>query len=232
MNGEIPGYEIPGCEILGCDPTSISSRHRTDVPDLDVTLLRYITHPNVEVDATTPVPHWRLSATGRRRAELMLDQAWVFDIVRIVSSDETKAIETAELLAGATGLDVEVRAGIGEIDRSATGFVPPDVHEELADAFFAFPDRPVRGWETARDAQRRITAGLADLLSPTPPGGADDGDTAVVGHGGVGTLWLCRLNGQPIDRRHDQPGQGHYFTVDRPTGRVRHGWRPIDLLPP
>ncbi|MFV0258240.1 MAG: histidine phosphatase family protein [Acidimicrobiales bacterium] len=195
-----------------------------------MTRLRYITHPNVEVDAATPVPHWHLNATGRQRAELMLDQPWVIDIVRIVSSDETKAIETAAVLAGAVGLDVEVRPGIGEIDRSATGFVPPDVHAELTDAFFAFPDRSVRGWETAQDAQRRIVAGLADLLAPATPDRADDGDTVVVGHGGVGTLWLCHLTGDTIDQRHDQPGQGHYFSVDSASGRVLHGWRPIDQI--
>ena len=191
-------------------------------------VLRYVTHPEVAVDAGVPVARWSLSDRGRYRATAMLGQPWASSIGRIVSSDETKALETADLLAGPLGLVVEVRADIGENDRTATGFVPPDEFERLADAFFAEPDRSVRGWERAVDAQARIVAGLADLLTvPTPY----DGDVVVIGHGGVGTLWYCHLTGQSIDRRHDQPGQGHYYTVDRDTGAVHHPWHPIDRPP-
>jgi len=46
----------------------------------------------------------------------------------------------------------------------------------------------------------------------------------------VGALWYCKLAGLAIDRRHGPPSQGHYFTVDRATGRPVHAWRPIDAL--
>lgn len=144
------------------------------------------------------------------------------DITRIVSSDETKAMETAEIVAAHLGLDVEIRPGTGENDRSATGFVPPARLEQLADRFFAEPEVSVEGWERAADAQVRIANGLQDLLSD-----AGSGDVAVIGHGGVGALWYCALAGLPIDRRHDQPGQGHYFTVDLGSGLPRHGWQPL-----
>jgi broad specificity phosphatase PhoE len=190
-----------------------------------VTSLRYITHPQVAIEPDVPVTRWSLSAIGVERAEAMCRQPWAADVRRIVSSDEVKAVQTAEILARHVGVPVEVRPGIGENDRSSTGFVPPDRFEQLADRFFADPEASVEGWERAVDAQARIAAGLADLL-------ADEagGDVAVVGHGGVGTLWWCALAGRPIDRRHDQPGQGHYFTVDRAHGAVLHGWRPVDDL--
>lgn len=186
-------------------------------------LLRYITHPNVAVDPAVPVPQWGLSEDGRRRAIAMCSRPWVAAVERIVSSDEVKAVETATLLGERLGIDVEIREGIGENDRSATGFVPPEEFEGLADQFFGNPDASVRGWERAVDAQVRITKGLSDLLSSDAPG-----DIVVVGHGGVGTLWFCHLSDQAIDRSHDQPGQGHYFTVDRSDASIVHAWRPID----
>ncbi len=186
-------------------------------------LLRYITHPDVIVDPDVPVTRWGLSDLGRRRARAMLDQPWVASIGRVVSSTETKALETADILAEFLGLEVETRPGIGENDRTATGFVPPAAFEALADAFFAEPHQSVRKWERAVDAQARIVAGLADLLTPV-----GEHDVAVIGHGAVGTLWYCHLAGRPIDRRHDQRGQGHYFTVDLLGSRVLHSWRPID----
>jgi broad specificity phosphatase PhoE len=187
-------------------------------------LLRYLTHPEVHVDPAVPVPKWSLSARGRSRALAMLEQPWLAAVGRIVSSDETKAIETARLVAEHLQLPFEIRVGIGENDRSSLGFVAPAEFEVLANAFFAQPEQSIRGWERAVDAQRRIAQGLADLLTPA------ERDVLVVGHGGVGTLWFCFLNGLAIDRCHDQPGQGHYFSVDQRTRRAEHGWRPIDAL--
>ena len=100
--------------------------------------------------------------------------------------------------------------------------MPPDEFEVVADACFARPDASARGWEPAAAAQRRIVRALADLLGAAGP------DTAVVGHGGVGTLWYCHLAGLPIERRWDQPGQGHYVTVV--DGAPVHHWRRIDDL--
>lgn len=185
-------------------------------------LLHYVSHPAVHIDPEVSVDRWGLSDEGRRAATAMLDASWVSSVGRIVSSAETKAMETAELLAERLGLDVEVRPQTGENDRSATGFVPPEEFEQLADAFFARPTESVSGWERAVDAQNRIVDALADLLVPSA-----EADVAVVGHGGVGTLWYCHLSGQSIDRRHDQPGQGHRFVVDLGTGRPIDAWRPI-----
>ncbi|WP_040493464.1 histidine phosphatase family protein [Ilumatobacter nonamiensis] len=189
-----------------------------------MSILRYITHPNVEIDADTPVPMWGLSALGRRRALAMLDQQWVGSIGRIISSSETKALETADLIAAQLGLSVEVRPESGEIDRSSTGFVEPERHELLADRFFAEPDSSMEGWERAVDAQRRIVGVMRDVVE------ARDGrdDVAVVGHGAVGTLLMCHLVGLRISRDHDQPGQGHFWSYDRADNRLLHGWRSID----
>ncbi|MEZ5229770.1 MAG: histidine phosphatase family protein [Acidimicrobiales bacterium] len=75
--------------------------------------------------------------------------------------------------------------------------------------------------ERAIDAQQRIAHGPEDLLASNE----GDGDIAVIGHGGVGTLWYCHLTGVPIDRDHDQPGQGHYYTIDLTTRSVAYTWR-------
>ncbi len=188
-------------------------------------VIRYITHPNVAIDPRVPVAKWQLSDEGRRRAMAMLSQPWIQTVDRIISSDETKALETAQILGTHLDLKVEVRTGIGENDRTSTGFVPPDEFELLADAFFERPHDSVRGWERAIDAQTRITAGLADLLDDQR---ASASCTAVVGHGAVGTLWFCHLTNQEIDRRHDQPGQGCYYRLDGASRAVTHPWRPID----
>jgi len=184
----------------------------------------YITHPQVQIDATVPVPEWGLSEIGQARAVAMLDQSWVGPIRRIVSSAERKAIETAEILAKHLGLAVEVREAMHENDRSATGFLPPPEFEAVADRFFANPHKSIRGWERAIDAQQRIVSEVEAVLDA-----AVGGDIAFVGHGGVGTLLLLSLSNREISREADQPaGGGNYFAYDIGARSILHGWRPID----
>ncbi len=192
-----------------------------------VALLHYVSHPNVVIDPERPVPLWSLSDEGRRRANEMLRAPWISDIDTVVSSEETKAQETATILADHLGLTVELRAALGEIDRSSTGYVPHDRHHDLALRCFAEPESSADGWERAVDAQRRIVDAVADLLADGR-GRADARDIAVIGHGGVGTLLYCQLAGLDIDRRHDQPGQGHFWTYDCRAERIVSGWAPID----
>jgi broad specificity phosphatase PhoE len=165
----------------------------------------YITHPQVAIDPAIPVPRWGLSETGRQRAKVAAGADWAAGLGRILASEETKALETAGILAEAAGIPVEILEGSGENDRSATGFLASDAFEAAADCFFAEPDVSFRGWETARAAQARIVAAVERTLATHDPAVP----IAFVGHGGVGTLLLCHLSGNPISRAHDQgPGGG------------------------
>lgn len=157
----------------------------------------------------------------------MLDQPWAADIRSIVTSPETKAIETASILAERCGVQPTVIDATHEIDRTSTGYVDHDRHEALASALFAQPSVSAAGWERAVDAQNRIVTALAPLMA-----GEHRGNVVVVGHGGVGTLLMSHLLGQAISRHLDQPSQGHYWSVDLESGRLRHRWRPIDLIEP
>jgi broad specificity phosphatase PhoE len=178
----------------------------------------YITHPQVRIDPAVPVPRWGLSDIGRARAETAATQPWIRQLGRIVSSDETKAIELAEILAEAAGVKVEIVEEAHENDRSATGFLPPPEFEKAADWFFAHPEESFHGWERATDAQARIVSVVKRVLADHDP----STPIAFIGHGGVGTLLRCRLAGLPIARRHDQPPNG---------GGNIHAFRLSDLQP-
>jgi broad specificity phosphatase PhoE len=193
-----------------------------------VTSVFFITHPEVVVDPRIPVPQWKLSARGIARVHRMLEQDWVADIGHIVSSEERKAMDAAELLAGHLGLSFATRAELGENDRSATGYLQRGEFEATADLFFKQPDRSVRGWEPARAAQARIVDAIDGILKAAPPV-----NMAVIAHGGVGALLLCKLKGVPISRAEDQPGEGggNFFIFRRVDRALLQGWRPIDVAP-
>ena len=185
----------------------------------------FITHPDVTIDPAEPVPDWPLSRRGRARMTRALALPWVAGIGSIWCSTERKARDGADILAAHLNLPVTALAALGENDRSATGYLPRAEFEAVADQFFANPDQSIRGWETAVAAQCRIVAAIEPICATSCGGGI-----ALVSHGGVGTLLLCHLRGDPIGRAHDQPANngGNFFAFDAATRRLHHGWRPID----
>ena len=188
--------------------------------------LYFITHPDVVIDPAIPVPQWPLSARGWSRMQRLLSRDWISQIAAIYCSTEQKAIDGATVLSQAVAIPLHIVAELGENDRLATGYLPPVEFDAAVEAFFAHPSESVRGWECAEAAQARMVSAIT-RIGHTAPG---SGPIVVVSHGGVGTLLLCHLKGQPISRAEEQPGTsgGNYFLFHFPKGRLIHGWRPID----
>jgi broad specificity phosphatase PhoE len=190
--------------------------------------VRYLTHPQVLIQPAKDVRRWSLNPVGGARVSALAAKLGALSNTgRVISSDETKALETARPLAVALGVELEIRPRMHENDRSATGFLPPEEFEQVADQFFANPGKSVRGWETAKDAQRRIVEEVNAALA-----GPQSGDVLFVGHGGVGTLLFCALSGHDIDRRFDQGpgGGGCWFEFDLQDRQPMQGWQPMEAL--
>ncbi len=189
-------------------------------------VLHFITHPDVAIDPSVPVPDWPLSPKGVRRMGLALRQPWMKPLRSVFTSAERKAIDAARLVAQRFGISPVVVAELGENDRSATGYLPKAEFEATADLFFARPEESVRGWERAIDAQRRIVAAVQHVIDAAP----GHGDVAVISHGAVGALLLCHLKGVPISRIEDQPcrGGGCVYSFDTGTRALFSGWGLIE----
>lgn len=186
----------------------------------------FITHPDVLIDPSVPVPDWSLSSEGVRRMVHLLDQTWVKTVRAVFTSAERKAVQAAEILANHLSLEPVVITDLGENDRSATGFLPKAEFERVADEFFAHPDTSVRGWERAIDAQTRIVRAVTRAIAMAPP----DRNIAIVSHGAVGALLRCHLMGRSISRTEDQPagGGGNVYSFDIGSRQLLSLWRRID----
>lgn len=195
--------------------------HRADI------LVRYLTHPQVHIDPEQDVRQWSLNGTGQARVAALAASGALRGTTRIVSSRETKAIETAKPLVTALNCWFEPRKAMHENDRSATGYLPPEQFERVADRFFAHPNKSADGWETARLAQMRILREVHAVLCEH-----NGGDILLVGHGAVGTLLFCALAGLPIGRAHDQGtgGGGNIFSFRTSQCVPLSGWQPMENL--
>jgi hypothetical protein len=124
----------------------------------------FITHPDVVIDPSVPVPRWPLSPRGRMRMTGVLEQQWASEVRAIYCSTEQKAIDGAAILSEALGVPYTAVPALGENDRSATGYLPGPEFDAVVSEFFRQPEESVRGWERAIDAQSRIVAATMAVL--------------------------------------------------------------------
>lgn len=155
-----------------------------------------------------------------------LQLPWVSSIGAVYSSAERKAQDAAAHLAAHLALPVQRLSGLGENDRSSTGYLASQEFEQVASAFFAAPHESVRGWERAIDAQVRIFGAASEVAAAAGSLAA----VAIVSHGAVGTLLYCHLTRRKIDRQFDQPpnGGGNYFSYSMSPPKAHSWWRAID----
>ena len=188
-----------------------------------MSILHFITHPDVVIDPIVPVPEWPLSPEGVRRMGLALERPWMSQLGSVFSSAERKATDAARLIADRFRLSPVIIGELGENDRAATGYLPKAEIEAVANIVFAQPEQSVQGWERAVNAQRRIAAAVDRVIAEAPR----NRDVAIVSHGGVGALLLCHLKGIPINRAEDQPGAGGgcVYSFDLETRTMFSGWR-------
>ncbi|WP_254684949.1 histidine phosphatase family protein [Tateyamaria omphalii] len=89
-------------------------------------VLRYLSHPQVQIDPAVDITEWSLNDVGRARiaslAAVALDR--LSDTVAVYSSPERKARDAAEPIASALDLTVQIAPDSYENDRSSTGYLP------------------------------------------------------------------------------------------------------------
>ena len=156
-----------------------------------------------------------------------------FPISRLVSSPQRRAFQTAEPVAAARNLTIDIDERLAEYDRGMSHYIPLEqVRAERAEDW----DRMAQGMLPAAvdaDAFRsRVQAGLADIAAAA---GHDD-TVAVFSHGGVINVVLHEIlkTPQPLSfpidyasvtqLRHSRKG---VFTVAGVNG-IEHVW---ELLP-
>ena len=174
-----------------------------------------------------------LADDGREQARRLPEALQRFPISRLVSSPQRRAFQTAEPLADALGLTVEIDERLAEYDRGLSHYVPLElVRAERPADWARMAQGRLPGAVDAAAFSERVRSALTDVVAS-----ADHRDTvAVFSHGGVINVLLHDILGTakplsfPIDYasvtqlRHSRAGA---FTVAGVNG-IEHVW---DLLP-
>ena len=136
----------------------------------------------------TDVP---LTHLGRRQAEAVGLRLRDTDIARVVSSDLSRAVDTAAAVAAVAGCTIEEDPSVREIDNGDwAGLTPDEIAAGWPDLWNRYrggEDVPRPGGETWADVRSRSLGTLIRLL-------AMEGTSVVVSHGGpviIGAHWAA-----------------------------------------
>jgi broad specificity phosphatase PhoE len=137
-------------------------------------MLWLVRHATVELRLDEPARTWPLTEEGRAAAAELARR--LPPLERVLSSPEPKATATAEPIARAAGVEIEVDVRLREVGRAGN---LPDYEAHRAAVRRYLAGEPVEGWEPRERALARVRAAVD---------GVDD--TAVVSHGMLLSLLL------------------------------------------
>ncbi len=174
-----------------------------------------IKHASPVVDPDQPPERWPLSDDGRGRAAKLAEQIKSLAPARIISSRETKAAQTAEVIASQLHLAFELADDLHEHDRSNVPHMPSRDFISMIELFFRKPHQLVLGLETADDARARIASAVDAAIAQHP-----DESLAVVSHGTVISLLLQMRTGEDPYFSWRAMKLPSFVVIDLPSWRV------------
>ncbi len=145
-----------------------------------------IKHAKPLIQEDVPSRNWGLSEEGRIAAARLAEQLKEFDPSIVLSSEEPKAAQTAQILCDVLGKELKTEASLAEHDRENVPMMASREFISLMALFFKQSTRLVLGRETAAQATRRIVSTVDDQLLANP-----EGNIAMITHGTVLALLLA-----------------------------------------
>lgn len=142
--------------------------------------LLWVRHALPAADPATPARDWPLTPEGRDAAAALARSIQGLPGPRaLVTSDERKAVETAEAMCDALDLaPAEVCADLREVQRPWT----EGDYRAAAREYLRSGSAP--GWEPREEVLGRVTTALVDHWWP-------EGTTIAVGHGLAMSIWAA-----------------------------------------
>lgn len=147
-----------------------------------------IKHSAVVIDKDVPPKQWPLSEEGQRLCRPLATALRTHALEVLVSSEEPKAVQTAELVARRLRIDTRTAP---DLDEHRRPFVDtPGEFQRLMQLFFAEPDDRVFGEESASEALARFSAAVDAVLAQEA-----GRNVGIVAHGTVISLYAAPMFG-------------------------------------
>jgi len=178
--------------------------------------LLLVKHAKPLVDPAKSSELWKLSDEGRQQAKTLAMHLRSHGLALVVSSEEPKAMETAQILADALEIPHESAADLHEHDRRNVPHMRSGEFISHVELFFRRPTELLLGKETAQQALARFEQAIQSVSSKHA-----DQNIAIVSHGTVIALF--------VEKHSDRNGFHVWREMSLPSFAV-FDWPTIQLL--
>ena len=171
-----------------------------------------IRHSETKQQPDTTSHEWRLTERGRERCEKLAEQLKPYDISRIITSEEHKAMLTGQLTADVLNIPCESTPDLGETKRdTAPYFDSVDDFRAAIRNGMENPNELVFGEERFADARTRFSNRIDTLIKQYP-----NQTIAIFTHGTVMSLYLADVTGRDIYEFWTSLGMPAYVALNLP----------------
>ena len=149
-----------------------------------------VKHAAPHIVEDLPSSKWVLSELGMEQCEELYSRLAQYNPASLYTSEEPKAVQTAEILGARLGIPVSPTPQLHENDRTGLPFFKDKTEfNARLRAFFLRPSERVVGNESADEAHARFIGAVREVLAS-----AQGQPTLIVAHGTVITLLISRAN--------------------------------------
>jgi len=173
-----------------------------------------VRHSLPAIQPGIPAAQWRLSPEGRARAAELVPHLAPYLPSQVLSSEEPKASETAQILA--TGLDSPYSTwpDLHEHLRATVPYTNRAIFTQKVAGFFSHPERLFFGEESAETAYQRFNKALENAWLACMD--RIEANLVIVSHGTVISLWVGRKTGLDPFQFWQQLGMPSYIVIRLP----------------
>lgn len=171
-----------------------------------------IKHSKTSIEADKPIPLWFLSSEGIKLAEKLSATDVIRSLDVIYSSLQTKALETAVILAKPNYIPLEVNSGLGEITSFTRKYLEEPLYSKAVKDFYNGKTKRIAGGETGEEALNRFWHALEVIvkreknLSRTRVG--------IVSHGNILSYFASQFLDKEAKELHDKIAMPDYAIFD------------------
>jgi len=147
-----------------------------------------IRHAMPRIDPNRHPSTWHLSSEGATQTLEFCERISHYELNKIYTSPEPKALETAAIMAEKYNVPLEKIDQLRDVDRNPQGYVRKSDYDISIRNFFTNPASMILGDETADDCYYRLKSVVDYLMSND-----NCGNIVAVSHGLILSVFLSRV---------------------------------------
>lgn len=174
-----------------------------------------VKHSHPEIIQTKSPKYWHLSNEGKIKSKLLANTLSDYSPFEILSSEESKAKETADIIAHHHDNIVHVEKGLHEHERENSIFMDIEKWTNTIKDFFENPSNLIFGNETANQAKNRFSMSVNNILKKVTIG-----NIAIIAHGTVITLFCSIYNNIDLFQFWERLGLPSFVVLSIPDFKI------------